>query len=125
MARRTRWIGQAVLVALVLAATEGAAWAWCGTCQVCREKTIITIPADFCGVANDENGSMCCSEFDSGIGTYCYESGSACYGIIVDDGGGTGGGGGGGGGSCTYQNGWCPAECMNCSGGGVGWPPRI
>lgn len=125
MVKRMRWIRLLLLAGLMLAAAEGAVWAGCGTCQVCRERTRITIAADYCGVANNENGSMCCSEFDSGIGTYCWESGDACYGIIVDDGGGGGSGGGGGGGStCSYQEGWCPPECISCS-GGSGSPPAV
>jgi hypothetical protein len=112
-------VRRAARASLVLAALESAAWAWCGTCQVCRERNHITIPADFCGVANGEDGSMCCDEFDTGVGTLCGESGSACYGIIVDGGGGdSGGGGSGGGGGCSYQTGWCPAECFTCGGGG-------
>jgi hypothetical protein len=114
---RMRWTGLVVLVGLMLVAADGVAWAGCGTCQVCRERSRLTIPADYCALANNENGSMCCTEFDSGAGTYCSESGSACYGIIVDGGGDGGGSGGGGGSTCSYQNGWCPAECMTCSGG--------
>jgi hypothetical protein len=119
MAKRMRWIGLTVLTGLMVITAEGAGWAACDTCQVCRERTHITIPADYCSPASGENGSLCCSEFNSGAGTYCGEYGSACYGIIIHGGGGSGGSGGGGGG-CTYQGGWCPAECMSCSGGGGG-----
>lgn len=115
MAKRMRWLGLTVLVGLMLAAAEGAGWASCGACQVCVEKTSLTLARDYCKLANGENGSLCCSEESYGFGTYCSESGSACYGIIIDGGGG-GGGTGGGGTSCSYQNGWCPAECMSCSG---------
>lgn len=126
MVKRMRWISLSLLAGLVLVCAEGAAWAGCGTCQVCREKTRITIAADYCAIANDENGSMCCSELDTGIGTYCTESGDACYGIIVDGGGGGSGGGGGGGSTCSYQNGWCPPECWSCSGGtGGGGAPAV
>ena len=114
--KRMRWIGSIALIGAMLAIAESAGWAWCGTCQVCRERTNITIPSDYCAIANSEAGSMCCAEFNSGAGVYCTESGSACYGITVDGGG--GGGSAGGGGGCAYQNGWCPAECMRCSGGG-------
>ena len=117
MAARMGWFRLVVSLALMLTAAEGTGWAGCGACQVCREKTNLTIASDYCSLANDENGSTCCSVFDSGAGSYCWESGSACYGIIVDGGGGTGGSGGGGT-TCSYQNGWCPAECMSCSGGG-------
>ena len=112
-----RTMGLAVLFGLMLVAAEGVGWAACDTCQVCRERTNLTIPADYCAVANNESGSMCCTEFDSGAGRYCTESGSACYGVIVD-GGGSGGSGGSGGTTCSYQNGWCPAECMSCGGNG-------
>ena len=105
----------AVLVGIMIA--EGTGWAACNTCQVCRTRTHITIPADFCGVANNEAGSLCCSEFDTGAGTLCSESGSACFGITIDGGGG-GGSAGGGGGTCAYQNGWCPPECISCGSGG-------
>jgi len=118
MVKRVRLLGLIVFLGLMIAAAENTAWAWCGTCQVCKTRTHITIPADYCGVANGENGSMCCQEFDTGAGTLCWESGSACYGIIVDGGGGGGGGTGGGGGGCSYQGLWCPAECMSCGGGG-------
>lgn len=119
MVRPMRWMGMTVLLGLMLASAEVAGWATCDTCQVCRERTHITIPGDYCGIANNESGSLCCSEFDSGAGTYCSEYGSSCYGIVIDGGGGGGGGtGGSGGGGCTYQNGWCPANCMSCSGGG-------
>ena len=60
---------------------------------------------------------MCCREESFGLETFCYESGSACYGITVGGGGG-GGGTGGGGGGCASTGGFCPAECFSCSGGG-------
>ena len=119
MGKRNRWIGLSILAGLMLLAAEGAAWAGCGTCQVCKTGSYLTIPADWCGIANDEDGWMCCSEFQVGPATYCSMDGDACYGIIVDGGGGSGGGGGT---TCSYQNGWCPAACMSCSGGGR---PRI
>ena len=119
MVERMRWMVLTVLVGLMVVAAEDTGWALCDTCQVCKQRTNITIPSDYCAAANNENGSLCCSEFDSGAGRYCSEYGSACYGIVVG-GGGTGGSGGGGGGSCTYQGGWCPAECMSCGGGGGG-----
>ena len=115
MTNRKRWVGLVVLAGLLLVAAEGAAWAECGTCQVCRTGNRVTIPADWCGIANDEDGYLCCEQFEVGFATYCSLDGSACYGIIVGDGGGSGGGGGG---VCSYQNGWCPAECMSCSGSG-------
>jgi hypothetical protein len=115
------WIGLSVLVVLMLA-TEDTGWAWCGTCQVCVERTMVTIPSDYCGVANNEHGNLCCSEQQIGPATYCNLSGAACYGTTVGGGGSSGGGGGS---SCQYVNGWCPAECFNCNGGGVGWPPRV
>lgn len=117
MNKRIRWIGLPVFVAFLLAGASRQAWAECGSCQVCRERTRITIPADYCSLADSENGSMCCSVTSYGPGTYCSESGSTCYGIIVGGGGGGGGtGGGGGGGGCSYQNGWCPSECWSCGG---------
>lgn len=117
MGKKMRWTGLVALVALALASTEERGWASCDTCQVCKEETHLTIPADHCAAANNQPGSLCCQDIDTGAGRYCYEYGSACYGIIVDGGGGTGGGAGGGTG-CAYQNGWCPAECMSCSSGG-------
>ena len=117
MGKRIRWVGLPFLVVFfMLAGARGTAWAECGTCQVCREKTRLTIPADYCAVANDEAGYTCCTPSSIGIATYCSESGSACYGIVVGGGGGGGGTGGGGGGGCGYQSGWCPAECMTCGG---------
>lgn len=118
MAERMRWIRLSLLVVLMVVAAQGAAWAVCGNCQVCRERTRITLAADFCAVANGENGSMCCSEQTYGPQTFCTESGSACYGIIVGGGGGGGGTGGGGGGGCGSYGGFCPAECFSCGGGG-------
>lgn len=118
MSVRLQWIRLSVLIGLMLAGAQGAAWAECGTCQVCRERSRLTIPADYCSVASDEEGYMCCSLDSIGIATYCSMSGSACYGINVGGGGGGTGGGGGGGGSCTYQSGWCPPECFSCGGGG-------
>jgi hypothetical protein len=119
MVKGMRWVGLSVLVVMMLAAAEGLGWASCGTCQVCKQSTNITLPRDYCKVANNEAGSMCCAEFDTGVGTYCSESGSACYGIIVGGGGGgTGGTAGGSGSTCSYVNGWCPAECWSCGGGG-------
>jgi len=110
------WLRLSVLIAVMLVGAQGVLWAECGTCQVCRYKTRLTIAADYCSVANDENGSMCCTQSSIGVASYCSESGSACYGIVVGGGGGGGGTGGGGGGSCGYQNGWCPSECMSCGG---------
>jgi hypothetical protein len=114
MVNRRRWIGLIFLIGLLLAATDG--WAQCGACQVCRERTRITIPADFCAPANNEAGSLCCQETAIPSGTLCTEYGEDCYGIIVNGGG--GGGGSDGGTTCAYQSGWCPAECMSCSSGG-------
>lgn len=116
MRKRLHWIRLAVLAGLMLVGAQSAVWAACGTCQVCREKTRLTIPADYCSIADGENGSLCCAEESIGIATYCTESGTLCYGIGVSPGGG-GSGGGGGGGGCAYQSGWCPPECMSCSGG--------
>ena len=110
--RRFGWTGLTVLAALILVGSEGIAWAGCGTCQVCRERTSLTIPRDFCDVANNEHGYLCCTPESIGPATYCWESGSACYGTNA---GGGGGGDGEGGGECTYQNGWCPATCMSCT----------
>src|SRR5436305_1444646 len=124
MVKRLRWIGLTVFVGFMLAAAEKPGWASCGTCQVCKQRTNITIPSDYCAVANSEDGSMCCSVLDTGAGKYCYESGSACYGIIVGGGGG-GGSAGGGGATCSYQNGWCPAECMSCDSSGGGGRPAV
>lgn len=115
MGKRMRWVGLRVFVVLLLVGAQGAAWADCGTCQVCKKRERFTIANDICLVADGENGSMCCSQDSFGLAHYCTESGSACYGIIVGGGGG-GGGTGSGGSSCTYQSGWCPAECMSCSG---------
>lgn len=119
MVKRMRWMVPTILVGLMVVAAEGAGWALCDTCQVCKQDTHLTIPVDRCIVANNQPGSLCCQELNTGAGTYCYEYGSACYGIVVG-GGGTGGSGGGGGGACTYQGGWCPAECMSCGSGGGG-----
>ena len=117
MGKRMRWVGLPVFVVFLLAGVQGSAWAECGACQVCRVRTRITIPADFCDVASNEDGFTCCTPMTLGPSTYCNETGSACYGIVVGGGGGGGGTGGGGGGSCRYQNGWCPAECWSCGGG--------
>lgn len=117
MTKRKHWFGLVVLVGLLSVAAGDVAWADCGTCQTCKDGTrALLFEADYCMVANNENGSMCCKEEDFGLNTFCTLSGNACYGIIVDGGGGSGGGGGGT--TCNYQNGWCPAECMSCSGGG-------
>lgn len=118
MVKKMRWIGLPVLVLLLLVGAQGAAWAGCGTCQVCKKRENFTIPKDFCAVADDENGSMCCSQESFGLATYCTETGSSCYGIVVGGGGGGGGTGGGGGGGCSSSSGWCPAECFSCGGGG-------
>jgi hypothetical protein len=119
-----RWMGLSILAGLLLLAAEGSAWAECGNCQVCKENAnVFGWRLDYCVIANDEDGWMCCSPEEVGVHTYCRETGDACHGIIVDGGGGSGGGGGGGGGSnCSYQSGWCPPSCMSCSGGGR---PRI
>ncbi len=118
MVKQMGWIKLTVLVGLMLAAAEGTGLAWCGTCQVCDERNLpgTTLPRDTCMVANDEHGNLCCSEEWIGIERHCSESGSACYGTTVSGGGGSAGGGG----SCSYVNGWCPAECYNCGGGGGG-----
>jgi hypothetical protein len=113
MYRGLRWV---VLLGLMLVGAQGVAWAECGTCQVCRISTNLTLARDFCSLANNEDGSMCCSEQAIGPQTFCNESGTLCYGVIVGGGGG-GGTGGGAGGGCRYQNGWCPAECWSCNGG--------
>lgn len=115
---RVRQAGLAVLIAILWVGSQAAAWAACGTCQVCIEKTILTIPRDFCGTANDQDGYMCCSPESYGVATYCHMDGAPCYGINVGGGGGGTGGGGGGGGSCSYNSGWCPPECFSCGGGG-------
>lgn len=118
MVKQMRWVVPSAFVLLMLVGTQGVARAECGSCQVCREKTRLTLPADYCATANDEDGYMCCSPETYGLATYCNLEGAACYGISVGGGGGGGGGGtGGGGGSCSYQNGWCPAECFSCGGG--------
>lgn len=114
---KMRWV---VVLVLVLAGAQGSAWATCGICQVCQTDTNVTFARDFCRIASSENGSMCCSEQAIGPQTFCSESGTPCYGIVVGDGGGWGGSGGGGGNNCGLQNGWCPAECWSCSGGGGG-----
>jgi hypothetical protein len=116
--KRQLLVGWIVLLGLILGSFYSTAWATmtCGTCQVCKHRERITIPADYCAVANNESGSLCCDLLDFGTGTVCGESGDACYGIIVGGGGGDGGTGGGT--SCSYRNGWCPAECMSCSSGG-------
>lgn len=119
MTTRKRWIGLALLAGLLLMA-EDAAWAECGNCQVCIVQTnTLGFRVDFCAIANNQGGWMCCTPQELGWDTMCWESGDACYGIIVDGGGGSGGGGGN---NCSYQNGWCPPSCMSCSGGGR---PRI
>lgn len=117
MAKRKRWIELAVLAGLMLVATAGTAWAACGNCQTCKRNYVVfgTLADFYCIVANDQEGYMCCHEQPLGNETYCVFGGDACYGIIVGDGGGSAGGGGGG---CSYQSGWCPPECMSCSGGG-------
>ena len=114
MGERLRWIRLSVVVVLMLLGAQDA-WAECGTCQTCQVSTAITISRDYCRVANAEDGYTCCRQESYGLGTYCAFGGSACYGITVGGGGG-GGTGGSGGGSCSYQNGWCPAECWSCSG---------
>lgn len=115
MVKRKRWIGLAILVGLMLVVAEGAAWAECGNCQICKVGTSsLGFRIDFCTVANNESGWMCCEPQTIGLDTFCREAGDACYGIVVDGGGGSGGGGGT---TCSYQNGWCPAACMSCSGG--------
>ena len=58
---RVRQIGLAGLVAVLLIGSQGVVWAECGTCQVCIEKTILTIPRYICGVADNEDGYMCCT----------------------------------------------------------------
>jgi hypothetical protein len=120
MVKRKRSLGLAALAGLMLLATAGAAWAACGTCQTCKRNYVVfgTLADFYCIVANDQDGYLCCNEQPLGNETYCAFSGDACYGIIVDDGGGGSGGGGGGGGACSYQSGWCPPECMSCSGFG-------
>jgi hypothetical protein len=121
MLKQIRWIGLMMEVAGLMLAT-GNAWAGCDSCQVCKEASAITIPRDYCALANNQNGQLCCQTVDTGAGTYCYTYGSDCYGIIVNGGGGGAGGSGGSGSTCSYQNGWCPAECMSCSGGTGGRP---
>lgn len=116
MSQRLHWIRVSLLGVLLFLGAQVTGWAECGTCQVCREKTRITIPADFCDVANDENGFMCCTPSAIGPATYCSESGSSCYGVVVSGGGGGGGTGGSGGGTCGYIGGWCPPQCMSCGG---------
>lgn len=116
MVKRRWWVGLSIFALLMLLAVPGL-WAECGTCQTCEEKTAITIRRDYCRVANAEDGYTCCRQESFGMETWCAFGGSACYGISVGGGGGGGGGTGGGGGSCSYQNGWCPAECWSCSGG--------
>jgi hypothetical protein len=116
MSKRIRWAGLPIIVFLLLVAAHDVAWATCGTCQVCQRETNLSLARDFCRVASDENGAMCCSQDSIGPQTFCSESGTLCYGVVVGGGGG-GGTGGGGGGSCGYQNGWCPAECWSCGGG--------
>jgi hypothetical protein len=115
MANRKRWAGLVILAGLLLGVAEGAAWAACGTCQVCKCETKYIL-FDYCSclIANEQSGSMCCEPVSISLNTFCEMDGNACYGIIVDGGGGSGGGGGT---TCSYTNGWCPAECMNCSGG--------
>lgn len=115
-----RRIYQIAIAVLMFGSLSNTAWATmtCGSCQVCHHRERITIPADYCAPANNENGSLCCDELDYGTGTICGEAGDSCYGIIVNGGGGGGGTGGGGSTSCNYQNGWCPAECMSCGSGG-------
>lgn len=115
---RVRQVGLAALVAVMLLGSQGAVWAECGTCQVCIEKTTLTIPRDTCGVANNQDGYMCCSPETYGVATYCHMDGAACYGTSVGGGGG-GGGTGGSGGSCRSTGGFCPAECFSCGGGGT------
>lgn len=115
MTKRRRWIGLAMLTGLLVVGMEGAAWAVCGTCQVCKwDSRALLFENYFCEIANNESGSICCELQKIGWDTFCWETGDACYGIIVDGGGGSGGGGGT---TCSYQNGWCPAACMSCSGG--------
>lgn len=116
---RVKRIGLAAVVAVMLIGGQSAVWAGCGTCQVCKEGLSITLTRDYCKGANSEDGWMCCREESFGLETFCYESGSACYGITVGGGGG-GGGTGGGGGGCASTGGFCPAECFSCSGGGGG-----
>ena len=109
----TRWVRLAMLTALMVAAAEGTARAECGTCQICYYRTNVTIPRDYCRIANDEDGYMCCRDESIGMETHCTVSGDACYGVIIEDP--PGGGGGGGGGSCNVSGaGWCPAECFSC-----------
>ena len=115
---RVRQIGLALLAAVMLIGSQSAVWAECGTCQVCIEKTTLTIPRDTCGVANNQDGYMCCSPETYGVATYCHMDGAACYGTTVGGGGG-GGGTGGSGGSCRSTGGFCPAECFSCGGGGT------
>lgn len=117
MTMRKRWIGLAALAGLLVA--EGVAWAECGTCQVCKVDTrAFVFSVASCVIANNQNGSMCCRVDSISFDSYCTMGGNACYGVIVDDGGGGSGGGGGGGGACSYESGWCPPECMSCSGFG-------
>lgn len=116
MSRRLCWIGLSILGVLMFFGAQGTGWATCGVCQVCQIDTNVTLSRDFCRLASNEDGSMCCTEQSFGVQTYCTESGTLCYGVIVGGGGG-GGTGGGAGGGCRYQNGWCPAECWSCSGG--------
>lgn len=117
MLKRMPWIGLLAVLGLTLAATNEG-WAQCDTCQVCKYRSRITIPADYCSPAVSEDGNLCCMETSLPAGgSLCTAYSSACYGIEVTGGGG-GGGGTAGGAGCTYQGGWCPAECMSCSGGG-------
>lgn len=114
MTNRKRWAGLAVLAGLLLVAAEGAVWAECGTCQVCKcSSRYFVFELCECKIANEQNGSMCCKPESYSNNTFCDMDGDACYGVIVDG----GGSGGGGGTTCSYTNGWCPAACMSCSGG--------
>lgn len=117
MTKGMRWIKLSAIVLLMLVGAGGALWADCGACQTCEKETAITISRDFCRLANGEDGYTCCRQDSFGLETFCVYGGSACYGISVGGGGGGGGTGGVGGGGCSYQNGWCPAECWSCSGG--------
>lgn len=90
-------------------ACEDCYWHWLNPsrsyCRPVNEGEVgVTNCVDYVDIYND---------------SYCTESGTYCSQITA--GGGSGGSGSGGGdGDACQTDGFCPAECFSCSGGGGG-----
>ncbi|MEM6453558.1 MAG: hypothetical protein AAF772_00550 [Acidobacteriota bacterium] len=98
---------------------NGVTWG----CLVCEEDVYSSslTPDYYCKqVGNHEQGDGIECHLLCFSGCSCFVPPNPCLNVDVTGGGSGGGSGGGGGGTCN-TSGFCPAECFNCSGGGIAY----